>query len=250
MLLKVSRSHVPKHIAVVFPLKMWKKPSRSEVWKAYYDNKMQIQVQDTLQDVARLSKWCATLSIPELTVYDPHGILYSVFTDLSCHLKSDTLLQMEHSQSSIEVTVCMRPNNDPSARRAFPIYAPISDEALAEYRRHSDSFLPRLRLNVLSAKQDKLTLVEAASQLDNERVTPFALHEALLAQDVMTCDPDMVVVCGDRTDPLELYRFPCWAIRLADIHSLPYYSLIGKWTEQQFLDTLRHYSRAEQRFGA
>ncbi|WFC98607.1 hypothetical protein MYAM1_001337 [Malassezia yamatoensis] len=157
---------------------------------------------------------------------------------------------MEQSESSVEVTVCMRQNDDPFARRAFSIYAPISDEALAEYRRRSDSFLPQLRLNVLSAKDDKLILVETVSQLTDERVTPSTLHEALLAQDVVTCDPDMVVVCGDRNDPLELYRFPCWAIRLADIRSLPYYSLIGQWTEQQFLDTLRHYSRAEQRFGA
>lgn len=101
--------------------------------------------------------------------------------------------------------------------RPFCLYAALSDAALAAYRQHTENERPSVRLNVLSARDDKPLVVDTARKLDAPELTPDAFHRALLAQDRLTRDPNVVVVCGNASGPIELQGFPCWAIRLTDL---------------------------------
>ncbi|WFC93587.1 hypothetical protein MBRA1_000208 [Malassezia brasiliensis] len=230
ILRRAASLKIPQHFAVVFLLPVHPPSSYGATWTLFYERKAQRKTADALHDTFRLAVWCALLDTFELSVYDPVGRLCTAFASFARFPDRlpDTVGNAPYG-SCVGITVHVA---GAQSTLPFSLYVPVADALLAEYRAKSKLERPHIRLNVLLS------------------LTPAAFHDALLAQGVMTRDPDVVAVSGGTSQPLELHGFPCWAVRLADLRTLPYHAWLGRWTVPQFLDTLKYYARSEQRFGA
>lgn len=215
VLRRAASLKIPAHLAVVFPLPAHPLSSYGATWTLFCENRAQRKTSDALYDIFRLAVWCALLDTAELSVYDPVGRLCAAFTSFTRHPETlpDTVGNLPYG-SCVGVTVHVA---GAQGAGPFSLYVPIADALLVEYRARSKVERPHIRLNVLCAYDDKPRIVQAMSKTRPASLTPTAFHDALLAQGVMTCDPDVVVVCGGASQPLALHGFPSWAVRLADL---------------------------------
>lgn len=204
---------VPQHLAVAFPLA----PSKASAYLAlarHRTEQQRIRVRDALHDVFRLAAWCAVLGTPELSVYDRDALLWSALA------KSRTALDgLPDDVGNVATEACIHVDvhlGQGAPVPPFSLYLAVSDEACAAYRQQGLALPLRVRLNVLSARDDKPPLVLAANQLTKD-ADVATLRAAVMQHSVLTSDPDLVVICGRGARPIQLYGFPCWAIRIADL---------------------------------
>lgn len=215
VLRRAASLKIPHHLAVVFLLPKPTPLSYGATWTLFYERRAQRKTNDALHDTLRLAVWCALLDTAEVSVYDPVGRLCDAFAPFAQHpeMLPDMVGNLPHG-SCVGITVHVAGAH---VAAPFSLYVPIADALLAEYRAKSKAERPQIRLNVLCRYDDKPRIVRAMSEARPLSLTPAAFHDALLAQGIMTCDPDMVAVCGGASQPLELHGFPGWAIRLSDL---------------------------------
>ena len=211
----------PPHLAVIF------------AWSSFEPCK----VYNALQDVRRLAAWCAAAGTRELTVYDEDGYLAQALSktaDPKLHEQAPTLLVDIHFGA--ETAKDFRQKN-PIAMR-YPLSPTFHGPRL------------KMHVNILTKKDDKPVLARALESTRESGFTTSEVSRQLLRIGPMQSIPDMLVVCDERAGPPCLHGFPCWMVRITTIQPLPTWSLLGRWTPRHFIDTLKTYTSAEQRYGA
>lgn len=217
----IDTLRAPQHLAVVF------------AWSTFNPNK----VHAALQDVYRLAAWCATVGTQELTVYDEDGYLAQVIYHTSkpkAETHAPTLL--------VDLFFGTETAKNLTQKDPLRIRYPLSPRS--HVSRH------QMHVNILTNKDDKPVLTRA---LDATRISALTTNEVskqLLSMGPMRSMPDMLVICDESAGPPCLHGFPCWMVRITTIQSLPTWSLLGHWTSRHFVDTLKLYTLAEQRYGA
>lgn len=217
----IDNLRAPQHLAVVF------------AWSTFNPNK----VYTALQDVYRLAAWCTTVGTQELTVYDEDGYLAQAIyktPEPKADAQAPTLL--------VDVHFGAETAKDFNQKNPLHMRYPLSPKS--QVPRH------QVHVNILTKKDDKPVLTRA---LEATRIFGFTMSEVtkqLLSIGPIQSMPDMLVVCDERAGPPCLHGFPCWMVRVTTIQSLPTWSLLGHWTSRHFVDTLKLYTSAEQRYGA
>lgn len=207
---------IPRHLAVVF------------VWPARAQDS---HVRAAQADIPRLAQWSALSGIAELTVYDTDGVLARLYAGRTTASTRDAWAAME---------VHLGRGISSSTSFSLPLPPPRRYEAPPRQ--------PRVRVNLISAADDKPALVAAFQATDTWE--PHALSHTLYHAGVMTSEPDILMVCGDTAPAPRLHGFPAWTLRLTTLGSLPSWAYVRRWTPVHFLDTLRLYTATEQRHGA
>lgn len=222
----LDRYRKPTHLAVVF------------VWETHQTalgespTHMRQQVHKAMLDVYRLVEWCAAAGIAELSVYDEQGLLREAAQALS--------------PSASPALMDVHMGLDTQGQYPPPFAYSPSPSALCDKALHQ----PHVRVNVLSARDDKPALVQAVNTLPTIPITSSHISSALRHAGAMATEPDVLMVCDPCIRPPELHGFPCWCLRLTTIGSLPSWAHTREWMPTHFLDTLRLYTMAEQRHGA
>lgn len=218
---RVDGFDIPQHLAVVFswPTEVLKGDALASVNAA-------------ARDVLRLAQWSALAGIAELTVYDKEGLLARIFADRSRRSADmDGWATMEvHMGRAMTGTGWFE---HPVARP--PSYQGPARQSL-------------VRVNLLSAADDKPALVDALR--NTGAWEPSAISHTLSRTGPMSCDPGILMVCGDKAPAPCLHGFPAWSLRITTVGSLPSWAYLQRWTPAHFLDTLRLYAATEQRHGA
>lgn len=209
-----AQGPVPKHLAIVFPL-VHETEVGETAWAQHNARRHALIRKDAFEDVFCLARWCALSSIPELTVYDQQGVLRQAFAHAYTHPAGWPVPYAPSAHASVE---CAFHLGDGAADvRVFSRSLGMSPHAWRAYEQYgSDATVLPVRVNVISARDDKPALVRAARQLAPPIDVP-TLRAAVREEQVLSCDPDLVIVCGQGARPIQLYGFPCWNIRLADL---------------------------------
>lgn len=218
----VNGFDIPRHLAVVFA---W--PSKAP------NNTTLANVNAAVEDVVRLAQWSALAGIAELTMYDRDGLLARIFAKPSRLPSSDT-----NDWASMEIHFGRIVSQSPSSVRPLP--QPVSYASPAR--------ISRVRVNLLSAADDKPALIDAFKH--TKTWEPSAVSHTLYQAGPMSCEPSILMVCGDTAPAPHLHGFPAWSLRITTMGSLPSWAYLQRWTPAHFLDTLRLYTATEQRHGA
>jgi len=211
---------VPQHLAVVFSL-----PTQTQ------NDTDVASLHAAADDVLRLVQWSALAGIAELTVYDKDGLLARVVADRlrrKSNVHGWATMQVHLGQAMVEPKRLVCPVPPPSIRGP-----------------------PRqshVQVNLLSAADDKPALLNAFQNTGTW--VPHAVSHTLYESGPMTCEPSILMVCGDTMPVPRLHGFPAWSLRITTVGSLPSWAFLRRWTPDHFLDTLRLYTATEQRHGA
>ncbi|WFD29251.1 hypothetical protein MSPP1_000258 [Malassezia sp. CBS 17886] len=231
---------IPAHIAVVFPLEAPVPRADSgapTAWDRHQRLRREMRADSAAADVARLVQWCATAGTRELSVYDKSGVLRARLCtgDAACAMDA-----MAEPCATHTVTAHVRDGGCRDANVTLHLTpsqgAPPRDKCA-------------VRVNVLSALDDKPAIAQACSAIPTPSPDVRMLDHAIEHLSPMTRPPDVIAVCGGGARAVQLHGFPCWTLRVSEIAYVSTWSSVGRWTAAHFCDTIRQYSRGEQRFG-
>ncbi|TPX36500.1 hypothetical protein SmJEL517_g01332 [Synchytrium microbalum] len=203
---------------------------------------------EAVHSVGEMVCWCAAAGMSQLTIYDEHGLLERSSVQIATEIASQSALFFSQARSkfpTIQVLVSGIPIEEP------PIFcAPAT-----------------LRLNIISSKDGRQAIVNAAQTLAKYRidkkmplksddknvgkrksvqedVTVESLHSLLTTNGLE--EPQLVYVLTGVTDPLTLVGFPPWQIRLSEFWHV---QGDGRLRYLDFIAGLSRYGTVHQRVG-
>ncbi|KAF7320391.1 DUF2235 domain-containing protein [Mycena kentingensis (nom. inval.)] len=271
--LRATRRRLPQHLGILFV-----HASNSQL------------ARECLQEcIQRAVGWSRAVGVEKLTLYDDAGLLEECADDISERLYASCGSPDESVESEVEYPLTP-PLSDCSDSRPLSPEASMPPSATTiqlppSIRKRNSRFGLKTRrsreqisqrpvtLCIASRRSGKPAIAAAATTLAQKRA--FGAPDTTLS--VQTLDgllegpnsvsaPDFMIVhhLNSTPQPLELYGFPPWQIRLTEIHYKPRSGLIARLggllrtrpknapnvlSEEDFRAALDDFAGAEMRFG-
>ncbi|KAF2858062.1 hypothetical protein K470DRAFT_222088 [Piedraia hortae CBS 480.64] len=215
-------SKVPRHLSVILDL-----PPQG-VKKE--------RVEALARDAAELAAWCASVGIPQLSIYERTGTL-----------KASLSLVHQKIEQNLEIYF----GADSSTRPSLSVRAPHQTSCLPSRTPSRDSATSHLSVLLISMEEGRQTLVDLtrtlAGMAQEGRISPNDISQDLIdaemTESVMD-EPDLLILFGDR---VVLQGYPPWPIRLTEIFNVPDH--ITGVTYSVFIRALQRFAKAEMRVG-
>ncbi|KAK3906868.1 putative undecaprenyl pyrophosphate protein [Staphylotrichum tortipilum] len=226
---------LPKHLSVILTLEDQRRSGAG--------------LEKLINEVTDVAAWCASAGIPELSIYEPTGILKGYLKETHRAISQKLGFYFGPNYPSVSLRAPHMPPHESAALRTA-----VSDDDHRSLNSSSDSEEegPRKHISIIliSAEDGRDSMVDLTKTLAemsqrkklNTADITQELVDAELSESVMT-EPDLLILFGPH---VELAGYPPWQIRLTEIFHVKDNQGVGY---QVFYRGLRKFSEAQMRKG-